>query len=326
MKKIGLIILISLLFSGNLLALSAPEPIASITMSFGEVYIKPLNKQDWEITKVGMYVYEGDKMRTKDTGKAEVMFVNGSVVFLGNDTEMEFLQNEASSTNKNSLFLFFGSMWNKVTEGSDYSVESVHALATVRGTYFNVGVSDIMEVWVKEGLVDIENQYGKVEAGENSYVKVNESIAPIKDSIDSNNIPDEVSFESELAIEATIPTHIVKKEWHKVSGIVRIQDEKDLYTKPLDITISGTPGLVIKKSKKSKQEVNSLTIQPRNGYFEFYILSSETDESFTISSDKTISDTYYITASEEIVKKDVFVEFWNKNRELKRIKVTFEKQ
>ena len=326
MRKISLVILISLLFCGNMFALSAPEPIASITMSFGEVYIKPLNKQDWEITKVGMYVYEGDKMRTKDTGKAEVMFVNGSVVFLGNDTEMEFLQNESSSTNKNSLFLFFGSMWNKVTEGSDYSVESVHALATVRGTYFNVGVSDIMEVWVKEGLVDIENQYGKVEAEENSYVKVNESIAPIKDSIDSDNFPDEVSFESELVIEATIPTHIVKKEWHKVSGIVRIQDEKDLYTKPLDINISGTPGLVIKKSKKSKQEVNSLTIQPNNGYFEFYIMSSETDESFTISSDKTISDTYYITASDEIVKKDVFVEFWNKNRELKRIKVTFEKQ
>ena len=146
MKKIIIICLTLGVLAGGIIAQEKKEPIASVTMSFGEVYIKSIDKKDWEITKVGMYVYEGDKMRTKDTGKAEVMFLNGSIVFLGNDTEMEFLNEEEKDGNTNSLFLFFGSVWNKVTEGSSYDIESVHALATVRGTYFNVSVKDVMEL------------------------------------------------------------------------------------------------------------------------------------------------------------------------------------
>ena len=75
---------------------------------------------------------------------------------------MEFIEETENDMNKNALFLFFGTMWNKVSKGSNYEVETIHALATVRGTYFNVNVDNDMEVWVKEGKVNIENEYGKV--------------------------------------------------------------------------------------------------------------------------------------------------------------------
>ena len=319
-------ILISLLiFSVMTVAQESKDPIASVTMSFGEVYIKHVDKNDWQITKVGMHIYEGDKMRTKDTGKAEVMFINGSIVFLGNDTEMEFLENEKDKSNQNSLFLFFGSIWNQVTEGSDYNIESVHALATVRGTYFNVSVKDLMEVWVKEGQVDIENQYGKVEAEENTYVKVSKAVAPVLEEVDEESFPDDISFETDIVIETNLVSQVFKQEWNVVTGIIREKDNNMLYTDPIEITIAGSDNLVLKK-KKGEKPKQAIMIEPKNGKFKFYILAKEDNESFTISSAKTTSQTLYVVASDEAQKKDVLIEFRNKKGQVKRLKATFEKQ
>ncbi|MAQ64700.1 hypothetical protein CL647_02720 [bacterium] len=326
MKKIIIICLTLGVLAGGIMAQEKKEPIASVTMSFGEVYIKSIDKKDWEITKVGMYVYEGDKMRTKDTGKVEVMFLNGSIVFLGNDTEMEFLNEEEKDGDTNSLFLFFGSVWNKVTEGSNYDIESVHALATVRGTYFNVSVKDVMEVWVKEGQVDVENQYGKVEAKENTYVKVSETVAPIKEDVKESEFPEEVTFESDVEIEMNIPTQIFKEDWQKVTGIIRKKNESSLYLEPIEITVTASDSLYLKTKKKKKKTRKTLLIEPKNGKFEFFVLTKEGNENFTLSSSKTTSKTYYVTANEAVTKKDVLVEFWGKDGEMRRIKATFEKQ
>ena len=325
MKTLISILISLLLCSTIMVAQDAKDPIASVTMSFGEVYIKHVDKSDWQITKVGMHIYEGDKMRTKDTGKAEVLFINGSIVFLGNDTEMEFLENEKGKSNQNALFLFFGSIWNQVTEGADYNIESVHALATVRGTYFNVSVKDLMEVWVKEGQVDIENQYGKVEAEENTYVKVSKAVAPVLEDIDEESFPEDISFETDVVIETNLVSQVFKEEWYLVTGIVREKDSNMLFTDPIEITVAGSDNLMIKKEKRIKPK-QTIMLEPKNGKFKFYILAKEDNGSFTISSDKTVSQTLYVIASDELQKKDILVEFRNKEGQVKRIKATFEKQ
>ncbi|MBH38405.1 hypothetical protein CL658_05170 [bacterium] len=326
MKKIMVLCLALCLLTGAIVSQEKKEPIASVTMAFGEVYIKNSDKKNWEITKVGMYIYEGDKIRTKDTGKAEVMFVNGSIVFIGNDTEMEFLNKEDQTSNQNSLFLFFGSIWNKVTDGSDYNIESVHALATVRGTYFNVSIKDIMQVYVKEGKVDVENQYGKVEAEENTLVNVSKEVAPIIEDISEESFPEEITFDTDIVIETNVITQVFKQEWYKITGIVRNKDDNTLYTEPLEIIVTASDNVWFKKHKKIRKATQSLVIEPKNGRFQFLMLAKEDNENFTISSSKTVSETHYIIANDEPLKKDVLVEFWNAEGQLKRIKTTFEKQ
>tara|TARA_B100000131_G_scaffold321248_1_gene371445 strand:- start:2042 stop:3028 length:987 start_codon:yes stop_codon:yes gene_type:complete len=328
MKKIIMIYLALIMMTGCVFGQEEREPIASVTMSFGEVYIKQSNEKDWKITKVGMYVYEGAKMRTKDTGKAEVMFLNGSIVYLGNDTEMEFLMEDNQDSDKNSLFLFFGSVWNKVTEGSDYDIETAHALATVRGTYFSVGIErEIMtKVCVKEGEVGVENQYGSVEAKQNTCVEATKTVAPIIEDAEEDDFPEEITFESDVVIETNVASHIFKEEWYKVKGIIRNKDENTLYKEPIEITITGSDNLVLKKNKKKKKTRKTLLIEPKNGKFEFYVLTRDSNESFTLSSGMTTSETHYLVANEEVTKKDVLVEFWGKDDSVRRIKATFEKE
>ncbi|RAP27326.1 hypothetical protein DID74_00515 [Candidatus Marinamargulisbacteria bacterium SCGC AG-333-B06] len=325
MKKIIIICLTLGLITGGVFGEDKKDPIASITTSFGEVYIKHNNQKDWEITKVGMYVYEGDRMRTKDTGKAEVMFINGSIVFLGNDTEMEFLNEDDKEDDTNSLFLFFGTIWNKVTEGSNYNVESVHALATVRGTEFWLkNTKKLLVVTVKSGSVSIKNKYGEVEAEENTKVRVSEKVAPIKEETDS--FPEDITFDSDIVIETNVPTQIYKGDWYKVSGIVRNKDQSTAYTETLEIKVVGSNNLFLKKNKQDKKGEKSLTLNSERGMFNFLIYSQGDSESFTLSSRKTNSETQYIESSKSILKDHVVVKYYNEDRTIKYIKATFEKQ
>ncbi len=108
-----------------------------------------------------------------------------------------------------------------------------------------------MEVWVKEGQVDVENQYGKVEAKENTYVKVSETVAPIKEDVKESEFPEEVTFESDVEIEMNIPTQVFKEDWQKVTGIIRKKNESSLYLEPIEITVTASDSLYLKAIQKN---------------------------------------------------------------------------
>ena len=79
MKKIiGCLFLV--LFSSSLMAQSKVS-IATLTMSIGDVYIKRVMQKKWQSGHIGTSIFSGDRLKTKESGKVEVTFNDGSVVF-----------------------------------------------------------------------------------------------------------------------------------------------------------------------------------------------------------------------------------------------------
>ena len=149
-------LLVVCLFSVTVAASSLP--MGTLRLSLGNVYLKKTQSENWKAVPVGALLFEGDRLRTLESGKAEILLQDGSVIFVGPESEMEFINevNEKTPNQKQSIFLFFGSMWNKVVEGAEYEVETIHALAAVKGTYFNVSVDDAMEVFgILEKITDL---------------------------------------------------------------------------------------------------------------------------------------------------------------------------
>ena len=107
MKKV-ISFLLFIVFSHAILA-QTQDAIATLTMSIGDVYIKKVMQKKWKSGHIGASIYSGDRVKTKESGKVEVTFNDGSVVFLGNDSEIEFLDQDEKKAKK-SLFLFFGSL------------------------------------------------------------------------------------------------------------------------------------------------------------------------------------------------------------------------
>ena len=173
-------LLVVCLFSVTVAASSLP--MGTLRLSLGNVYLKKTQSENWKAVPVGALLFEGDRLRTLESGKAEILLQDGSVIFVGPESEMEFINevNEKTPNQKQSIFLFWFNV-NKAVEGAEYEVETIHALAAVKGTYFNVSVDDAMEVWVKEGEVEISNQYGQVSAQKNTYTKVRKTRSPIEE-------------------------------------------------------------------------------------------------------------------------------------------------
>ena len=305
-------------------AQAEPDPIASITLSVGDVYLKRTLKKQWQPIEIGMFLYEGDKLRTKDTGKAEVTFIDGSIVFLGTDTEMEFIQDTEAKTKKDSIFLFFGNIWNKVVPDVHYEVETIHALATVRGTYFNVSVKDSMEVVVKEGRVIIENEFGKVEASKNTKTSVTKDIAPQKSKIRKSKMPKNIQLTPEIYIDLNVTSMLNQEQWYKISGLVKKQGSKETITQPTELTLSTSSDLSLSSDKQSTDK--NLIITAENGIFEFYINSATEKAAINISNKNMTTVTKYLTFAKPLTKKNVILEFKDATGENRRLNVLFEKQ
>ena len=313
-----------LVMSSLLLNAQEKEPIATVTLSLGDVFVKQVLKSDWLDVQVGALIYEGDKIRTKETGKAEVTFLDGSIVFLGKDTEIEFIDQNSPKVKKDSIFLFFGSIWNQVKEGVEYEVETVHALATVRGTYFNVQVDDEMAVWVKEGLVFIENEFGKVEAAKNSLTKVTKDSSPKKEAVKTSQLPDDIDFSADFYIDVNVASTVNKDEWYKVTGFVKKKGANTTVSEDIVFNVRGSSQLMVSLDKQAQEA--TIPIETKNGLFEFYIKSLGDQESFTLTHSKMQSQTIYLSFNEVQKKKNVIIEFKDQENKVRRINAVFEKR
>lgn len=300
------------------------QPIASITMAIGDVFVKRQLEEKWSAVTIGEYIYQGDKLRTRENGKAEVTFLDASIVFLGHDTEMEFIEETENETKKNALFLFFGTMWNKVNDGSNYEVETIHALATVRGTYFNVKVDNEMEVWVKEGKVSIENEYGKVNAGKNTVTKVSKDKAPKKKRVKKSKFPQEIDLSSSIYSAVNVASKVNQEHWYSVAGYLKNSSNNRIINEQVVLSVRASEGLMLSQDKLA--ETDSLAINVEQGSFEFFIKSTSRKGSFTLLASDMQTETTYLTFDEPLTKKNVIVEFKDNENNLKKMNVLFEKK
>ena len=327
MKKTLTTMILCLLMGASLIAETGNQPMATVTTAIGDVFVKRIQAVNWTAIAIGSQVFEGDKIRTKESGKAEVLFDDGSIVFIGTDTEIEFIKelDKKTKRKKRSVFLFFGSIWNKITTGSSFEVESIHALATVKGTKFNVSVRDVMEVWVKEGIVDIVNQHGKVEAKEGSYTRVSKELAPTKRAItNESEYPSEISVTYTGILEFNIPSSLYQEQWVKVSGVIKDPATSELIKESVNLSVSTSEDLYVSTDKSSQAKTLEITVS--SAQFDFYVYSQGDSESLTLSSSITETNTQYLKFYPEVTEKDVFVEFKNKEGVIRKLQASFVKE
>jgi hypothetical protein len=121
------------------------EPVGKFTRVEGRVDItRPGNPA--EEVKVGSDIFEKDIVRSKSSSKAEILFTDGNILKLAQNTRLEISEYiNASGRRSTVLNLFRGKIQNRVkkllgsvfgNEGNRYEVHTPTAVCGVRGTDF----------------------------------------------------------------------------------------------------------------------------------------------------------------------------------------------
>jgi hypothetical protein len=322
MKKV-ISFLLFIVFSHAILA-QTQDAIATLTMSIGDVYIKKVMQKKWKSGHIGASIYSGDRVKTKESGKVEVTFNDGSVVFLGNDSEIEFLDQDEKKAKK-SLFLFFGSLQNNVNKGTEYEVETVHALATVKGTEFIVKSNENeMEVAVISGIVFVQNEYGKQKVSKGKKSNVTSQTKPSLKKMTKKEIKtfSQHKINTNYFIDLKIPSEISKKKWLLFSGSIKNEFGEKVQEK-IDLKIESSKGVVL--SKDGKELAETINLNTNNGRFEFYMQSSIENGRVSVVSNVAETVSFYMDFKSEETTKRVFIQFKDHNGNMKKAEALFEK-
>ncbi len=144
---------------------------ARLIKAEGKVWVtQPQGKEARAVA--GSSLVPGSRIRTGSDGQAELEFKDGSLLRVRPNSSMSLSGNKRPASRKNSVVLFFGRMWSKVTSGEPdhYEVKTANAVCGVRGTEFETAVADdgSVRVRVTGGVVAVtdENSERGVRAGQ----------------------------------------------------------------------------------------------------------------------------------------------------------------
>ncbi len=135
---------------------SAAEPLAEITIVAGGAEVVRADTRRTEPAARDMELYVGDTVRTRYDGKVEILFDQGTLLRLGENTEVRLQQTE----DQNGVFVAIGRLWARIKKlfgRSKFEVETPAAVAGVRGTTLRVDVRADGEstVAVDEGEAEV---------------------------------------------------------------------------------------------------------------------------------------------------------------------------
>jgi len=152
---ICVILLLFLIFNQGMVveALAAAE-LADIS---GDVDVK--QGDTWTAAETSMELHESDSVRTGDNSSVSIILFKGSIIRLDSNTEVtlkEIIEDEETSV---TIEQNAGRTWStiqKVSGIDNYEVETPTAVASVRGTSFDVNVSGgITIISVIKGSVNV---------------------------------------------------------------------------------------------------------------------------------------------------------------------------
>ena len=150
---------------------------ATLSRVDGVVEILPAAGATWRPAVAGDEVGSGDRLRTSALSAATLIFFDGSVTDLAAETEITLAQ--VSSRRRGGGMVIVIHQWIGQTHtrvrplpdaASRFAIETLTAVAAVRGTEFVISVEMDGSTWVRvaEGLVDVvaEGVAAQVRAGE----------------------------------------------------------------------------------------------------------------------------------------------------------------
>lgn len=138
------------------------ESKAQLVIESGTVQVKHAGGL-WITAENGMPLYESDSVKTGDNTSASIILFESSIIRLDSNTEVT-LQEIIQQTGENSVTIQQGTgrTWNtiqKISGIDDYEVQTPTAVASVRGTSFDVYIlaDGNTTVGVGNGTVDVSS-------------------------------------------------------------------------------------------------------------------------------------------------------------------------
>ncbi|MEE8540145.1 MAG: FecR domain-containing protein [Desulfobacterales bacterium] len=122
---------------------------AYLTFLRGTAKLRRRQAQKWRSIRVNTKLRQGDRVRIGKKSKAEIITFDSDIIRLSQNSELtiNYLQNNpVKKIKKKGLFLKIGRMWNKAKSllhsKSEYTVKTPNAISGIKGTSYNIDVSD----------------------------------------------------------------------------------------------------------------------------------------------------------------------------------------
>ncbi len=152
----------TLMFYGNVSAVSLKQSCAGIESLIGKVEIKRAGTYKWHFAKKEQKLYDNDMIRTNNKASAQIKYKDGSLLIVKEKSQILLNSGSDKKKNFNSKFIttFFGAVFFVIQEAiPQKSITRVYtptSVVSIRGTSFLVSVD------AKTGLTDVKVINGTV--------------------------------------------------------------------------------------------------------------------------------------------------------------------
>ena len=163
---------------------TATKDIAIVLKVNGDAKIKSTTS-DWQSLKKGARLQSGDRIRTGSESLVAVVFSDDKTMMkIRSESELSINGDRTEKGIAKRLAMNIGQMWDRVTPGTDFRLETPSGVAAVKGTEF-YGIVDAegnLSIVGIDGLIELLNELGAilVEKGKTGILK--KGIRPILDN------------------------------------------------------------------------------------------------------------------------------------------------
>jgi len=153
---------------------------AVVTSASGKMESRAAGERKWVRVRPGMFLFEGDAVRTGPNSKGAIVFSNGSEMKI-NSSSLFTVEAEDKVKRESKVKLFRGRTYSKSAGlRAKVSIRTPVAVVSVRGTEFdtNVDESGDTEIMVVDGIITVSNDFGSVDVNQGQTTSVTGGQAP----------------------------------------------------------------------------------------------------------------------------------------------------
>ena len=164
--------------------------LGHISYCSGDVQVKRAKETIWWKAELDMPVYFGVSIRTGENSEGTISYIDRSLLRIHSKSHITLNTIISPAEKKNSVLLFFGRIWNKVSRkvlrGKAFEVQTPTVVCGVRGTEFwTASYEDgTMIVRVDSGEVDVDNETNRSTLSSNQGAQLSFDAKEIKTESD----------------------------------------------------------------------------------------------------------------------------------------------
>ena len=164
--------------------------LGHISYCSGDVQVKRAKETIWRKAELDMPVYFGVSIRTGENSEGTISYIDRSLLRIHSKSHITLNAIISPVEKKNSVLLFFGRIWNKVSRkvlrGKGFEVQTPTVVCGVRGTEFwTASYEDgTMIVRVDSGEVDVDNETNRSTLSSNQGAQLSFDAKEIKTESD----------------------------------------------------------------------------------------------------------------------------------------------